>query len=208
MTDKEREKKLLPIRIPLFKGLFGLRLCLVKKGDADRFKDIKTLQDWLDSGYVIGQGEDWPDTKILKSNGLPVLTSPHYSALFKMTGRGRIDCFARSVLEPASELPRFEVGKIELDEHLLFQYRAPIYFFVNKDDYLLAKRIETGLLRAIADGSFDAVFYGLHEHSFDGLNLSKRTLIALPNTHLSDETPLSDSKLWFDYNYFDRDNNN
>lgn len=200
MTDIEREEKLLPIRIPLFKGLFGLRLCLVKKGQADRFKDIKTKQDWLDAGHSIGQGEAWPDTRILRANDLPIITSPHYSALFKMTARGRIDCFARSILEPPSELPRFEVGKIELESHLIFQYRAPIYFFVHKDDYLLAKRIETGLLRSIEDGSFDGVFYGLHENSFHGLNLENRQLIELDNPLLSRETPINDPKLWIDLN--------
>ena len=46
MTSRDREQKLLPVRVPLYKGLFGLRVCVVKLGDAEAYK-IKVINETL-----------------------------------------------------------------------------------------------------------------------------------------------------------------
>ena len=81
-SSAEREARLLPIRIPLNKGLLGWRLGLVRKGNTDRIAQVKTLADLKD--LRIAQGQDWPDTQILNGNGLDVIKGSSYEGLFKM----------------------------------------------------------------------------------------------------------------------------
>jgi hypothetical protein len=91
------EAALLPIRIPIDKGLLGWRIFLVNRAKADQFAAVKTL-DGL-RPYQAGQGHDWPDTDILRANGLKVQGSANYDGLFKTLQAGRIDYFPRSVVE-------------------------------------------------------------------------------------------------------------
>ena len=62
-----------PIRIPLFKGLFGYRVLLIRKQEQARFDQINTQQDL--AKFLGGQGTHWPDTLILQANGLRVTTA-------------------------------------------------------------------------------------------------------------------------------------
>src|SRR6185437_15296255 len=64
----EREARLLPIRIPIYKGAMGWRLGLIRKGDEELLARVNTLQDL--KGVRLAQGAEWPDTKILQANGI------------------------------------------------------------------------------------------------------------------------------------------
>ena len=44
MTSIEREQHLLPVRIPLDKGLFGWRIALLSKDRAQLLKDVRNLE--------------------------------------------------------------------------------------------------------------------------------------------------------------------
>lgn len=41
MTTKEREEKLLPIRIPVYKGLCGYRIFIINRKDQKKFAKVK-----------------------------------------------------------------------------------------------------------------------------------------------------------------------
>ncbi len=91
MTSVNREQLLQPIRIPLDKGLNGWRVMLVRKSQQDVFANIRSLEDL--ARYVLLQGHDWPDTSILKFNGLLVDTRQHHEQLFDMLRKGRAKPF-------------------------------------------------------------------------------------------------------------------
>jgi len=76
----------------------------------------------------------------------------------------------------------------------------PFYFFVSPENKVLAKIIETGLERAIANGEFDKVFYGdkAIQDVLQKANMKNRTLFKLDNPLLSKETPVNRPELWFD----------
>ena len=196
MTSIEREKKLLPIRIPLYKGLLGHRVCLLNKGEHNKFKGIKSAQDFIKKGYQIGQGFDWPDATILKSNGFSVYDAKKYKNIFKMLHKKRIDCFARGLPEPWREIKNFSQYDMIVDKHILFVYRAPIYFFVNKKNSTLALRIEKGLRTAIKDGSFDKLFYKYNGELLNKSQLNDRTIFTLNNPLLPPKTPINERELW------------
>ena len=67
MTSIERESDLLPVRIPIYKGLYGLRLLLTTKDKLIKFANISDVAELSELDFI--QGHDWPDTTVLTDNG-------------------------------------------------------------------------------------------------------------------------------------------
>ena len=195
MTSKQRERDLLPIRIPIDKGLLGWRIFLINKKSRAQFDTVRTL-DQL-KHFVAGQGHDWPDTEILLANGLRVNSSFSYDSLFKMLQSGRFDYFPRSIEEVWGEEKSHLDMEMEIEPNIVLQYPAAKYFFVNKHNKQLAGALETGLRTAIKDGSFDQLFNKYNGALILRARLQSRTLLKLKNPLLPDETPLQQKELWF-----------
>ena len=197
-TNK-RETELLPIRIPVTRGLLGLRVCLIKKDKQSEFLDIKTLQDFINKDISIGQGKHWPDTAILEANNLKVIKSAKYTPLFEMLIKDRFKCFSRSVSEVLPELDKYKDTGLTLEKNLLLVYRLPTFFFVSNQNKPLAARIEKGLQLANKDGSFDRVIRNAYKKQFRTINIKNRKIITLKNPFLSQQTKLilQNKSLWF-----------
>jgi len=197
MTTKEREAQLIPVRIPLLKGLLGHRIFIIRKGEESRFSRINTLVELKQ--LTAGQGSDWPDTQILKANGIKVVGSVNYDDLFGMLKYKRFDYFPRGVNEPWAEVKSHPNSKLMVEKTLLLHYPAPIYFFVNKNNTDLAHRLERGLRIALKDGSFNQVFrhHPANKEIFELANIKTRTVFKLHNPLLPKETPLQEKALWY-----------
>jgi hypothetical protein len=197
VTTIAREKVLLPVRIPLLKGLLGYRVFIINAADQHKFKHITTLAQL--GQLIAGQGHDWPDTKILRANQLKVGTSSSYDALFDMLQAKRFDYFPRGVNEAWAELPLHQGKGFAVEESLLLSYPLPTYFFVAPGNVTLAARLERGLRMAIKDGSFDRLFNAyLDNHSSFSVNkLEQRTQLTLRNPLLPTLTPVDEKALWY-----------
>ena len=197
MTSKERESTLLPVRIPLLKGLLGHRIFIINKGEESKFQKVNTIDDL--KKLSAGQGKGWPDTEILISNGFKVKESPSYLNLFKMLQGKRFDYFPRGVNEPWAEVVAHKDKNLVIEETLLIQYPAPIYFFFSTKNTALAKRIEQGLWKSIDDGSFDETFKNSPANVgiFKNANIDNRKIFKINNPLLTPETPLNDTRLWY-----------
>lgn len=193
MTSREREEKLLPIRIPISKGLIGWRMLLVRADETELFRNVATLQDL--QAFRMAQGHDWPDLSILESNGLHGAAVSSYSSLFEMLKAGRIDYLPRSVMEIWQEAARHK--DLAVEPYLLLYYPTPDYFFVNRADVELAEQIRHGLELAVADGSMDRLFYHHYGKLLRQSQLDKRRVLELKNPQLTPETPLERKELWF-----------
>ena len=68
ITSEERERDLLPVRIPIDKGLYGWRLLLINQSELGRFEKVRSLDDL--KSLRAGQGHDWPDTGLLRREPL------------------------------------------------------------------------------------------------------------------------------------------
>lgn len=193
-TTIERETQLRPIRIPLFKGLLGLRISLVNAKKHNVLANIETL-DMLKKLYV-GQGHDWPDTDLLKHKGFRLIPSSTTTALIDLVKSGRIDYFPRSVIEVWSEEAYINDPNVVVDQHIALYYPQAFYFFVRNDNEVLHHHIQTGLDRAIEDGSFESNFNAYFLDYIHRAQLEKRTLFRFHNPFIPPETPLNDSRLW------------
>ena len=181
-SSAEREARLLAVRIPINKGVLGWRIGLIRKGDEARFAHVQTLADL--ERIRLAQGQEWPDTRILEANGVPVITAPRYDGLFKMLEGARYDYFPRSVMEIWDEQARYP-ETLQVEPHLALHYRYDAFYMVNRQDTALARDIRLGLERALADGSLDRLFLRYYGERLRKARLETRAVIELKNPLLT-----------------------
>ncbi|GGY61351.1 hypothetical protein GCM10011613_00930 [Cellvibrio zantedeschiae] len=197
-TGKETEEELEPIRIPLFKGLLGCRIFIINKNDQAKFDKVETFEDLKKLKF--GQGKTWADGKILEANGLNVIKTYKYENLFYMVEGGRFDAFPRGVHEPFGELALRPKLDLAVEKNILLIYKMDLYLYTSKNNRKLAKELEDGFNKAIADGSFDKLFYSSPQVKdiIEKANMKNRKVFYLDNPTLSKETPLDRKELWAD----------
>ena len=201
-TDQEAENQMEPIRIPLYKGLLGHRILIIRNGDQARFDKVKTFEDLKQ--FTFGQGKTWPDYKILTANGLNAVPAMKYEGLFFMLDGARFDAFPRGVQEPWAEIKKHPQLQLAAEKRIMFVYRMPFYLFTNKEHAKLARELEQGFDRAIADGSFDKLFYSSPTvHSvMENANLDSRLIFELKNPTLPPKTPVDHPEYWLNIEEF------
>lgn len=186
-TNIEREKAMLPIRIPLLKGLKGMRLLIINKHNQSLFSNINNVDEL--KKLVAVQGVDWPDTAILKANGFKIETSPNYEGMFMQIDSSRADYFPRAINEAYVEVNLHKNLNLMVESKIVLYYFLPNFFFVNVKKSNLRDRIEEGLKIAINDGSFDKLFYNHPSNvALKTINFSKMKIFKLDNPFLSEET--------------------
>lgn len=195
LTTPEREQRLLPIRIPIDRGLLGWRLLLINPEHRDLFAslsldELKNLRS--------GQEQDWPDYQILRHNGFKITPTTNYQGLFYMLQRGRIAYFPRAITEVLPEIKTQAQIPLAIAPRWVLYYPAPVYYFVNKQRPELADAIQRGLITAMEDGSMRALFLQHFGESIKRMELDKREIVRLENPLLPAETPLDNPALWYD----------
>jgi hypothetical protein len=196
-TSIDKERELLPLRIPLRKGLLGYRIALIARGQQARVDQIHSLDDLR--RFSVGQGMGWGDVQLYQAAGIKVAQAS-YDKLFRMLTLGRFDLFPRGVTEVYAEyaLRAPDDPQLTVEKNLLLYYPWPYYFFFNHKDGALKQRVENGLRMMLRDGSFDALFWKYNGKAIEQANLRGRRVITLPNRMLPRETPLGEAALWLD----------
>ncbi|AUH53031.1 amino acid ABC transporter substrate-binding protein [Chromobacterium sp. ATCC 53434] len=196
-TSALRERQLLPVRVDLRKGLLGYRIALIDGRRQPEFDQVRTLAGL--GRFQVGQGKDWGDVQVYRAAAIRVSTG-RYDSLFGMLSNHRFDLLPRSVLEVFGEYQQYHerYPNLEVEQHLLIYYPWPYYFFCQRDNPRLAARLQLGLQRMRADGSFDAIFWQYHRDVLRQARMSERRLIVLSNPLLPPDTPLGDATMWFD----------
>ena len=117
-----------------------------------------------------------------------------------MVAADRIDLFPRGITEVFHEhaARQHAIPNLAVEKNLLIYYPWPYYFFFNKSNKYLVKRVETGIRKMMKDGSFDAIFMKYNRTSIIRANLKNRRIIRIVNPTLPRDTPLADASLWFD----------
>tara|TARA_R110001592_G_scaffold138511_5_gene357756 strand:- start:57681 stop:58538 length:858 start_codon:yes stop_codon:yes gene_type:complete len=192
-TTLLRESKMIPIKIPVYQGLLGLRLLLIKPELNPIMKQIDSIQGLRQ--FVGGHGTHWGDLPVYAANNLKVVTATQYANLFEMLKLNRFDYFHRGVNEIWNELERYPNDLVVADNIMLY-YPQPVYFFVGKHRPGLAKKIEKGLKIALDDGSYKDLFQDYYRYSLDQAKLDERKLFILKNPAVPPNTPLMHIDWW------------
>lgn len=187
-TSRAHEQDMLPIRISLLKNLNNYRVLLIREGEQARFSSVNSLVDL--ARLRGGISPQWTDAKIMEYNNLLLVKAVGYRKLFKMLAANRFDYFSRGVYQVHGELKMYGHLGLQMEEKLLLSYPNEVYFFVNKNNTKLAQRIEVGLSRALADGSFDELLMSIPSYK-KGTELLKThqrrvlTLKSLPANYIT-----------------------
>lgn len=192
-TNEARESQMIPIRIPIYQGILGLRLLLVTKEKHPDISKISSIRELR--AYTGGHGKHWGDLPVYAANSLKVVTHVKYEKLFELLKIGRFDYFHRGVNEIWGELEAHQ-NELSIADNLMLFYPHPVYFFVSKHRPELAKQLELGLTRAIADGSFEQLFLATQSQYINQAKLENRSLIVLYNPTLPADTPCFQTNWW------------
>ena len=196
-TNVEREATMRPIKIDILRGIVGFRIFVIRAADQERIERLD--EQSLKKQLTFGLNSQWADLPIMRANGFTVETSTSYENLFVMLAGGRFDAFPRGLNEAGRELEErrqsYPQLAIEQTKALFFPY--PVYFWVSKENTVLAQRIERGLKLSLADGSFRKLFETYHAAEIAMLASEKRQVIRMANPILPAETPEPDTRWWW-----------
>src|SRR4051812_17906051 len=190
-TTPDMERDLFPIRIPVDRNLGGYSVLLARKEQLPALSKVRTLADLR--RFKIGLGLGWIDVDILHANNLTVVTGSSYDGLFEMLDNSRFDAFLRSSIEVLGELSvrKARMPDLRIESTLCIYYPMPMYFWFSKtpEGRRLAARVERGMRRMIADGTYDEIFSRYQDYKITALKLSDRRILRLENPMLTPETP-------------------
>ncbi|WP_158303852.1 transporter substrate-binding domain-containing protein [Saccharophagus degradans] len=203
LANRKYEEDYQAIYYPLYYGMFGLRLPIVKNENLHMFRGVKTLNDL--KRFKVGQGLGWADTDILQANGLDVVPVTKYPNHFPMLEGERFDYFPRAMHEPWSEVKAWSKYNLTVDPHIVIRYKVGFYFFVKKKDVALIRYLNEGMAKLEENGMHKQIFLADEEvqMAFRNSNLENRIVIDLANPELTKNTPSDDSGLWLDINNLD-----
>ncbi len=195
-TNYRRENLYRPVRVPLFLGLLGVRVPVIRQADIARFTAI-TKESELQA-MVACQGDQWPDSDILERNHYTVERVAKFESMYRMLKGGRCDYFPRSIIEVYGELEAPDRTDLIVYERLLLSYTFPMYYFMSYEREALAKSLESSLYDFATSGQL-LEFMKTHPATRPAFPLSRfreSTIFYLHNPDLPTETPLSDTALW------------
>lgn len=193
----ENEANMNAIYFPIYRGLLGMRLGIVKQEYKDNLQHIE--QPHQLKQLVACQGKAWPDTTILEANGIKVAKSLKYPNLFPMLEGERCDYFPRGVFEPFSEVIHQKEYNLAVDEHMMLRYKMPFYFYTAKSDPELAQHFQEIIYDMFEDGTYEALFFEDEEIS-SALKLAKlegRIIFDLTNPAITENTRNIPERFWY-----------
>jgi ABC-type amino acid transport substrate-binding protein len=196
-TNEERESKILPVKIDILRGIVGFRVFLIRSADQERISQMDDVS--LRKQLTLGLNSQWADLAVLRANGFSVTTSSGYEALFEMLAAGRFDAFPRGLNEAQRELDerRQHYPQLAVEKTRALYFPFPVYFWVRKDNQVLARRIERGLKLSLADGSFRKTFEQYHAAEIAAMRQEKRHVLRLASPSLPNGTPQPDTSWWW-----------
>jgi Bacterial extracellular solute-binding proteins, family 3 len=186
IEQRERDAPAYGVRveIPLYRGLVGYRRLIIRKEDAEKFKQIKSSDELKQ--LVAGQADTWVDWHVYEQNGYKVNYKGKSNNLLSMLKAKRIDYVPVDLIGPRSILEQEQA----LSDHLtsaegpMLFYSWPFVFYVSSTIPKLAERVEKGLTIALKDGSFDALLYSSFEKEIAYIRKYKNHFYILKNPSL------------------------
>lgn len=188
---------LIPIYVPINKGITGYRIYFIAAQSQAQFARIKSLDELKQ--IKTGSGSQWSTTPILKDAGFTIIGTRKLEGLFWMLMGDRFQALPRGINEAPQELLHYKnlFPDIRIEQTLAVYIPLPTFFYVSPQHPELAERVKTGLAMMYADGSFDDIFYAYHRAMIEAAQLTERKIFALENPTLPQAVPLAEAKYWF-----------
>ena len=182
---------LLPVKLPLRRGLLGVRLLLARPERAERIMLVENTEQ-LKREFVLGYGRSWLDAEAMQAIGFRVEYGTTYRGLFDMLRAGRFDLLSRGVNELPAELadPALAGSGLVVVPGIALYYPIDDYFWVRPDRPELHAAIERGFRRALADGSYAALFNRHYAAAMAEARIDERSVLHVLGYPVPAGTPL------------------
>ena len=182
---------LTPVKRPLRRGLLGVRLLLARPETAEALMLVESAQQ-LKRDFTLGYGSSWLDADAMRALGFRVELGSSYPGLFDMLRAGRFDFLSRGVNEIEAELrdPELAGSGMVVVPGIALYYPLDDYFWVRADRTDLHAAIDRGFQRAIADGSYRALFERFHADPMAKARIGERSVLHLQGYPVPPGTPL------------------
>ena len=185
------------MKVDILKGIVGYRVFIIRAEDQPRIEKMNAATLRRELKY--GLNNQWADLPVMQFNGFTVEGGVGYDNLFSMLEARRFDAFPRGLNEAYREVAlqhaRHPGLVVERSKALYIPY--PVYFWVNKQNKPLARRIEQGLKAALADGSFRQLFETHHATEIALLAREPRQVVTLRNPLLKSASEQPDTSWWW-----------
>lgn len=195
MPSEIRRDKRIAVKIPLLRGLLGYRQLVIRKSDLEKFEKIKHEADL--QALIAGQGRDWEDTFIYRSNGYKVNAEADYYNLLSMLVAKRFDYIPLITIEIDNFIEQFDkhAPEVTVAPNILISYPFPVLFQVSINHPQLAERVEQGLKIAQRDGSMDKLFNVYFAAELRKLRANKSRVFILDNKRVPAEMRMAEPGL-------------
>lgn len=184
---------LVPVRLPVRRGLLGVRLLLARPESAQAIMDVASL-DALKRDFRLGYGQSWMDRAAMQQLGFRMVPAQRYVDLFDGLRAGRFDYLSRGVNELHAELadPRLAGRGMVVVPGVALFYPLDHYFWLPPGKEALAADVERGFRRAMADGSYAALFMRFHFDMMRDARMHERSIIHVVDYPVPPGTPLQE----------------
>lgn len=192
------DKSLLPVTIPIRKGVQGFRIFLIHHRNQPLLDKVDSLTALME--LPTGSGQQWSTRKVMEQAGFNVISGPSYEGLFGMLNANRFMTFGRGINEAYRELETHakRYPDLKVEERLLLYIPLPTYFYVTPKRPELAERIKVGFERLIDSGEFDRFFYSYHCEDIINSKLSGRLVFRINNSNIDSASMVGNSDYWLD----------
>lgn len=193
-----RAKDLLVVPVPLERGLVGYRQFIIRNDSVKAFAAVKTIADLAKLRACLDT--HWVEADVFREAQLEVVTSVNYEGIFKQLAAGRCDYFPRGFHESKVDMAKraADYPTLIVYEPLILHYPFAAYFYLNKDNKIIAQWLRDGLEKMIDDGEL-LEYMKEHEHTSIAfpLNSSSKRMLVIPNNYLPDFSNENDPRYWF-----------
>lgn len=153
VPTQEREQQFIGVDNRLTNGLVGERVLMVRKGMADDYARVRTLDDFRALHKVGGAGEGWFDVELWQRNRLPLMVRKgDWSVLFRMVAQG--DRGVDYIIRGANEVVFDSKANpdLEIEPHLVLSHDRDMRLYLGPGNAALKPVLEHALARADRSG--------------------------------------------------------
>jgi len=182
----ESTGKIVSHSYPILGGALGLRKSIVRKNYLDEFLMLREVNDF--QNMRVGQGSDWPDRAIYKSNGFAVFSSTSDNNMYNMLKGSRTHHVPLSAFQIDATFSGISKGFPELTiaQNIYIYYPLPIWAYLAKNPGDVTNRLSLGLERVFSDGSADALFMEMYGEYLVNIKKEKGRIFVLQNPQLNE----------------------
>ena len=187
----ERPAGVLPVRVPIRRGLLGVRLLMARKERLPALAAVRTLGA-LQRGFSLGYGSDWLDLDIMRKVGFRVVTSATYTGLFNMLRAGRFDFLSRGLSEVWGEVdnPALMSSDLAIVPGIALYQPLDDYFHLGNASTEWAEVLQQGLATVLRDGRYATLFQQHFGAAFRRAGMAQRRVLLVTGYGVELGTPL------------------